>query len=104
MGSFEFLREAQNGANSAVERNVRLIGTSLTRRRNATDERCAESHHCNLCRVDSDVRVTLGAPIKSRRDVYTALHAVDFAVLFEDVLGPINRAAFDAWQLTPFRQ
>ena len=38
-----------------------------------------------------------GAPINLRRDVYTALHGVDFAVLFEDVLGPINRVAFDAW-------
>lgn len=38
-----------------------------------------------------------GAPIKSRRDVYTALRGVDFAVLFDDALGPINRTAFDAW-------
>ena len=30
-----------------------------------------------------------GAPIKSRRDVYTALRGVDFAVLFDDSLGPI---------------
>jgi hypothetical protein len=38
-----------------------------------------------------------GAPIKSRRDVYTALREVDFAVLFADALGPINRTTFDAW-------
>jgi hypothetical protein len=38
-----------------------------------------------------------GAPIKSRRDVYTALSGVDFAVLFEEALGPINRTAFDEW-------
>jgi hypothetical protein len=38
-----------------------------------------------------------GAPIKSRRDVYTALRGVDFAVLFAPALGPINRATFDAW-------
>lgn len=38
-----------------------------------------------------------GAPIKSRRDVYTALRGVDFAVLFADELGPINRSTFDAW-------
>ncbi len=38
-----------------------------------------------------------GAPIKSRRDVYTAIGGVDFAVLFDDALGPINRASFDAW-------
>jgi len=37
-----------------------------------------------------------GAPIKSRRDVYTALRGVDFAVLFASALGPINRATFDA--------
>jgi hypothetical protein len=38
-----------------------------------------------------------GAPIKSRRDVYTALRGVDFAVLFDAALGPINRSTFDAW-------
>ena len=38
-----------------------------------------------------------GAPIKSRRDVYTALRGADFAVLFDDELGPINRSTFDAW-------
>src|SRR5207237_2188063 len=38
-----------------------------------------------------------GAPIKSRRDVYTVLRTVDFAVLFTDALGPINRMTFDAW-------
>ena len=31
-----------------------------------------------------------GAPIKSRRDVYTVLRGVDFEVLFADDLGPIN--------------
>ena len=44
-----------------------------------------------------------GAPIKSRRDVYTALRGVDFGVLFEDALGPINRAAFDAWHADAVR-
>ncbi len=38
-----------------------------------------------------------GAPIKSRRDVYTALRGVHFAVLFAEKLGPINRATFDTW-------
>jgi hypothetical protein len=38
-----------------------------------------------------------GAPIKSRRDIYTALRYVDFAVLFDDALGPINRTTFDDW-------
>ena len=38
-----------------------------------------------------------GAPIKSRRDVDTAIHGVDFAVLFDDAFGPINRGKFDAW-------
>lgn len=38
-----------------------------------------------------------GAPIKSRRDVYTALRAVDFAVLFDDALGTISRDTFDSW-------
>src|SRR5262249_12348004 len=38
-----------------------------------------------------------GAPIKSRRDVYTALRGVDFEVLFDEALGPINRSTFDAW-------
>ena len=38
-----------------------------------------------------------GAPIKSRRDVYTALRGVDFEVLFADEFGPINRTTFDAW-------
>jgi hypothetical protein len=38
-----------------------------------------------------------GAPIKSRRDVYTALRGVDLDVLFADDLGPINRTTFDAW-------
>lgn len=38
-----------------------------------------------------------GAPIKSRRDVYTALAGVDFALLFDDTLGPIDRMNFDTW-------
>ena len=38
-----------------------------------------------------------GAPIKSRRDVYTRSRGVDFEVLFADELGPISRATFDAW-------
>jgi hypothetical protein len=38
-----------------------------------------------------------GAPIKSRREVYTAIRGVDFAVLFDNALGPINRTTFDAW-------
>lgn len=38
-----------------------------------------------------------GAPIKSRRDVYTALRGVDFAPLFDTSLGPINRTTFDTW-------
>jgi len=41
-----------------------------------------------------------GAPIKSRRDVYTALRGIDFPVLFDDALGPISRPAFDAWHAT----
>lgn len=44
-----------------------------------------------------------GAPIKSRRDVYTALRGVDFAVLFADALGPINRSTFDAWHAQEVR-
>jgi hypothetical protein len=44
-----------------------------------------------------------GAPIKSRRDIYTALRGVDFAVLFKDALGPINRATFDAWHADAVR-
>lgn len=38
-----------------------------------------------------------GAPIKSRRDVYTALRLVDFEPLFDKAMGPISRAAFDEW-------
>jgi hypothetical protein len=38
-----------------------------------------------------------GAPIKSRRDVYTAIAGVNFPVLFDDALGPINRRNFDTW-------
>jgi hypothetical protein len=40
-----------------------------------------------------------GAPIKSRRDIYTAIRQVDFAILFDDALGPINRTTFDAWHV-----
>ena len=53
--------------------------------------------------MDSDVGVRSGAPIKSRRDVYIALRGVDFGVLFADGLGPINRAAFDAWHADAVR-
>ncbi len=38
-----------------------------------------------------------GAPIKSRRDVYTALRQVDFDPLFDKAKGPISHAAFDEW-------
>lgn len=38
-----------------------------------------------------------GAPIKSRRDVYTALSHVDFPVLFDTSLGPIATEDFSAW-------
>lgn len=38
-----------------------------------------------------------GAPIKSRRDVYSALRAVDFAPLFEKARGPMSGAEFNAW-------
>lgn len=38
-----------------------------------------------------------GAPIKSRRDVYTVVRGVDFVVLFDDARGPIDCATFDAW-------
>jgi len=38
-----------------------------------------------------------GAPIKSRRDVYTALRGADFAPLLDPNLGPITSAEFDAW-------
>ncbi len=44
-----------------------------------------------------------GAPIKSRRDVYTALRTVDFIALFADALGPIDRATFDAWHADAVR-
>ena len=44
-----------------------------------------------------------GPPIKSRRDVYTALRGIDFDVLFEVALGPINRATFDAWHADAVR-
>ena len=38
-----------------------------------------------------------GAPIKSRRDVYTALRQVDFEPLFDKLKGPISHATFDEW-------
>jgi hypothetical protein len=38
-----------------------------------------------------------GAPIKSRRDVYTALRSLDFEPLFDRSKGPISHAAFDEW-------
>lgn len=44
-----------------------------------------------------------GAPIKSRRDVYTAVRGVDFAVLFDGARGPIDRATFDAWHADAVR-
>jgi hypothetical protein len=45
-----------------------------------------------------------GAPIKSRRDVYTALRAVNFAVLFDEALGPINGTTFEAWHADAVQQ
>ena len=44
-----------------------------------------------------------GAPIKSRRDVYTVLRVIDFEVLFSVSLGPINRTSFDAWHADAVR-
>lgn len=38
-----------------------------------------------------------GAPIKSRRDVYTALRHAGFDILFDTKLGPISSGDFDAW-------
>lgn len=38
-----------------------------------------------------------GAPIKSRRDVYTALSLVEFDKLFDLAIGPITSGAFDIW-------
>src|SRR5205814_1336324 len=37
------------------------------------------------------------------RDVYTAVRAVDFAVLFETARGPINRSTFDGWHADAVR-
>jgi hypothetical protein len=37
------------------------------------------------------------APIRSRSDVYRALRAVNFKVLFDTGLGPIGRDDFDEW-------
>ena len=44
------------------------------------------------------------APIKSRRDVYTALRGVNFAVLFDKKLGPISRTGFNAWHAAAVRK
>ena len=44
-----------------------------------------------------------GAPIKSRRDVYTVLRGVDLSVLFDGGRGPISRSAFDAWHAKAVR-
>ena len=38
-----------------------------------------------------------GAPIKSRRDVYSALRHLDFDPLFDKSLGPINAGDFNTW-------
>jgi hypothetical protein len=38
-----------------------------------------------------------GAPIKSRRDVYTAIRLIDFTKLFERGRGPISAAEFNGW-------
>lgn len=38
-----------------------------------------------------------GAPIKSRRDVYTAIRCIDFARLFDKSHGPIAAREFNAW-------
>jgi len=45
-----------------------------------------------------------GAPIKSRKDVYTVLDRVDFEALFVAELGPINRTTFDAWHADAVRK
>ena len=38
-----------------------------------------------------------GAPIKSRRDVYSAIRQLDFDPLFDKSRGPIGGAEFKAW-------
>jgi hypothetical protein len=38
-----------------------------------------------------------GAPIKSRRDVYTAIRGVDFESLFDKAMGPISGREFNGW-------
>ena len=38
-----------------------------------------------------------GSPIKSRRDVYSALRHVDFNPLFDKSLGPISASNFNSW-------
>ena len=45
-----------------------------------------------------------GAPIKSRRDVYSVLRDIDFAPLFAKDLGPINRTTFDGWHAKAVRK
>src|SRR6266850_2066877 len=67
----------------------------MMRRANAKDKRRAEGYHCNVCRVDGDVRASLGRTNQvAARRLY---RGVDLAVLFADELGPINRTTFDAW-------
>lgn len=38
-----------------------------------------------------------GAPIKSRRDVYTVVRRIPFATLFDDSKGPISAGEFNGW-------
>jgi hypothetical protein len=38
-----------------------------------------------------------GAPIKSRRDVYTVVRRAPFAPLFDKAMGPISAGEFNAW-------
>jgi hypothetical protein len=38
-----------------------------------------------------------GAPIKSRRDVYTVIRRVPFAPLFDTALGPVSVKEFKVW-------
>ncbi len=45
-----------------------------------------------------------GAPIKSRRDVYTVIRQIDFDPLFARELGPINRKTFDRWHANAVRR
>jgi hypothetical protein len=41
-----------------------------------------------------------GAPIKSRKDVYSVLRRVDFASLFDKHLGPLAMREFNRWHET----